>query len=400
MVDVYRSTEQTGTSFVSPGIPSILQRNPSTSDHLRISPRPKLHIVHRPYRCCAPRSLSERWPLPELPTPLSEINFRNRKIFVKRDDTLNFHGVRGSKLRKLHHMLVDRDIDNNDCVISYGGGQSNAMLALANLCKYRNKPFIYITRPIPKHLFSTDGNFKDALNANMHHVQLDIDLFRQYFTDLPPDSIRQDACSILKKSYCPPAPISFENPYFVPQGGAWPGAEYGISLLAEEIRHQVTELRNRGALVNKRPILFLPCGTGTTAFYLQKYLVDIIQVVAVPVSGSEIYLIKQMRWLNKPKQPFADHGATTASMQTNIYPSVLRPRLRASFADVRPDKLKIWQELSRSADKRFEFDLIYAPKAWEEVMLAVEQGRVAQDGQDIIYYHTGGVEGNVSMLGT
>lgn len=148
------------------------------------------------------------------------------------------------------------------------------------------------------------------------------------------------------------------------------------------------------------------------AFYLNRSLSDIAQVVAIPVSGSEIYLVKQMRWLNKSK-PYYDiqdcnnenpningsKASNTSDMEMISLPDILRPRLRGSFADVRSDKLKIWKELSRATKEEFAFDLIYAPKAWEEVMFAIDQKRIGQEGQDILYYHTGGVEGNVSMMG-
>lgn len=94
-----------------------------------------------------------------------------------------------------------------------------------------------------------------------------------------------------------------------------------------------------------------------------------------------------MRWLQQ----------SSGETQT-VLPGVLRPRLRGTFADIRAEKLKIWQEMCRAAVD-YEFDLVYAPKAWEEVMLAVEEGRIAADGEDLIYYHSGGLEGNDSMLG-
>lgn len=165
-------------------------------------------------------------------------------------------------------------------------------------------------------------------------------------------------------------------------------AESGIRTLAKELAVQITELRRRRELAMKRPVLFLAAGTGTTAYYLNKYLAHVAKVVAVPVSGDERYLLKQMRWLHQ----LSEEEATFA------LPGVLRPRLRGSFADIREDKLTLWKEMRRAADG-IDFDLIYAPKAWEEVLLAVEEGRLGREGEDLIYYHSGGLEGNVSMLG-
>lgn len=164
-------------------------------------------------------------------------------------------------------------------------------------------------------------------------------------------------------------------------------AEVGIRKLAEELATQITELRNAKMLALKRPVIFLAAGTGTTAYYLNKFLGGVAKVVAVPVAGDERYLVKQMRWL---REMGGEGGG-------DVLPGVLRPRLRGNFADVREDKLKVWREMKR-ASEGIDFDLVYAPKAWEEVMLAVDEGRLAAE-EDLIYYHSGGTEGNASMLG-
>lgn len=336
--------------------------------------------------------LSSRWPLPTSSTPLTPITFRSRTIYVKRDDQLEFFGVSGSKLRKFFSLFKDDAFIHADYVISYGGAQSNAMLALAHVCHYYQKPFIYVTRPISSRLSKTPGNFRDALRVNMNHIEVNLDVYTKTFTDIPPSTIEQEIRDVLR-NVNRTFPFQTTCPFFVPQGGAWLGAEPGIAILANEIIEQISDLRKERKLAMKRPILFLPSGTGTTAFFLQKHLKDIARVVAVPVSGSEIYLIKQMRWLN------ALYDTNSTTLQTPLMPDVLRPRIRASFADIRLEKLLLWQELRRAAKGGFDFDLIYAPKAWEEVMLAIEEKRVASNGEDLLYYHSGGVEGNISMLG-
>lgn len=332
------------------------------------------------------------WPLPSIPTPISPLEFRGRTVFVKRDDQLNFAGISGSKLRKFYSLFRDPAFHQATHLISYGGAQSNAMLALAQLCQFHEKPFVYITRPISPRLSKAPGNFRDALAVGMSHVQVSLDDYRTTFTDIPPDIIESEIELILHKNNCT-FPFSTSRPYFVPQGGAWSGAEPGVSILASEIVEQISTFRKSGKFALKLPVIFLACGTGTTAFFLRKHLKGIAKVVAVPVSGSEIYLVKQMRWLHQVST------SDTSSMDKLLMPDVLRPRLRASFADVRPEKLRLWQELHRAVDGKFDFDLIYAPKAWEEVWLAIEERRIASDGEDLIYYHSGGVEGNASMLG-
>jgi 1-aminocyclopropane-1-carboxylate deaminase/D-cysteine desulfhydrase-like pyridoxal-dependent ACC family enzyme len=88
-----------------------------------------------------------------------------------------------------------------------------------------------------------------------------------------------------------------------------------------------------------------------------------------------------------------------------VFPEVLRPQVRSVFADVREGKLQVWKELERAAAESFRdgaglemhFDLIYGPNAWEEVWLALGDGRLSSE-RDLVFLHTGGAEGNCSML--
>ncbi len=120
---------------------------------------------------------------------------------------------------------------------------------------------------------------------------------------------------------------------------------------------------------------------------------DVAKIVTVPVSGDERYLIKQMRWLH------AASRANRTDMDCPIFPDVLCPRIRSSFADVRGDKFRMWQEMQRAVQGKFGFDLVYAPKTWEEFFLAIDEKRLNLQGEDLFYYHSGGLEGNSSMLG-
>lgn len=308
---------------------------------------------------------------------ISSIIFRNRRVFVKRDDKLILNGVRGNKARKFASLS---DLKGIDGIVSYGGAQSNAMLALANVSRHNAVPFVYVSKPVPERIKHVQGNFQEALGTGMRHIQLHPDEFKETFMESAP----LKCAAVAKKMSRDLLELGQEaNILYVPQGGAWPGAEVGIMQLAEELRAQIYELREADELKMQRPILFLSAGTGTTAFFLAQYLSGVAQVVAVPASGDERYLMKQMQWLQ------AAAGAKP------IFPDVLCPRIRSSFADIREDKFLIWQEMERTG---ISFDLIYAPKTWEEVFLAIDEGRLNTRGEDLIYYHSGGLEGNASML--
>lgn len=75
------------------------------------------------------------------PSPVEEKLIQGRRVFIKRDDLLRLHGsqISGNKARK---MLAMNEIPTHDfpgCLVSYGGPQSNSMLALAALVNYKNR---------------------------------------------------------------------------------------------------------------------------------------------------------------------------------------------------------------------------------------------------------------------
>ena len=91
-----------------------------------------------------------------------------KKCYFKRDDLANFHGINGNKYRKLYFLLEKSPQVSH--VISFGGIQSNAMLALANSIATlpSNVKWTYITKKIPAFAKSLSfGNLATALNLGM-----------------------------------------------------------------------------------------------------------------------------------------------------------------------------------------------------------------------------------------
>ena len=76
-------------------------------------------------------------------SPVSQFQFNQRTIYVKRDDLLD-PNFSGNKARKLAYFLTHPSADI-DTLISYGGNQSNLMYSLSCLAKLKNWQFIYYT---------------------------------------------------------------------------------------------------------------------------------------------------------------------------------------------------------------------------------------------------------------
>ncbi len=271
-------------------------------------------------------------------SPIEEFAFKQRKFYVKRDDLIDPF-LSGNKYRKLFS-LITLDKSRIDTVISYGGVQSNAMVALAALCRQKNWHFIYYTKEVDTSHYLQISNYHIALRFGMQHKALDMSIYRDFIASLP--------LSIDERSY------------LVHQGGASRDALPGIRQLAHEIRE--------AGLKDKR--LATPSGTGTTALYLAKELPD-FTVFTTPSIGDKMYLLKQMGALEK--------------VPDNL--EILESSKKYHFAKPYPEFYKLYRQLKECG---VEFDLLYAPKLWK---LLLEK----TDGE-ILYIHSGGVTGNASML--
>lgn len=353
------------------------------------------------------------------PTPITPITFRKRRVFIKRDDTLRLQGLSGSKARKLRSLTRPGALDNVSVLASFGGVQSNAMLSLARFAAHHGIPFVYYApRPVPAHVArQASGNYADAVRAGMRVRQIPRGVYEAAFMHLDDCGARSrragDGGDVFAAARewvemdLRDAEVGEGRVLFVPQGGAWPGAEDGVAELATEIAGQLQELRSEGVLeyASKSPILFMGAGTGATAFYLARHLRGMCKVVAVPVAGSADYLVEQMLSLNKTLTAGGKSFVEADVREDIVFPDVLRPQVRSTFADVREGKLLMWKELERAAAEscaalnceEIHFDLIYGPNAWEEVWLALGDELLDAD-RDLVFLHTGGEEGNLSML--
>lgn len=77
---------------------------------------------------------------PDFPSPVEMVIVRDRIIYVKRDDLLRLRSsnVSGNKARKMLALNEMSPDDFPDCIVSYGGPQSNAMLAIAAIVHSKN----------------------------------------------------------------------------------------------------------------------------------------------------------------------------------------------------------------------------------------------------------------------
>jgi 1-aminocyclopropane-1-carboxylate deaminase/D-cysteine desulfhydrase-like pyridoxal-dependent ACC family enzyme len=239
------------------------------------------------------------------PPPLVErrILGGGRTVYIQRDDLLKISpsGISGNKARKM--WALDRIPAQNfpSCIVSYGGPQSNSMLALAAIVNAKNRQlaeemqqqsdmqtdpqlatqqqqqqqysqspmirFVYYTKTLPRFLRNQpSGNLFRATSLGMELRELSHDEYSNLFEDhvdsegKPPVALQP-----------PPYPDSL----WVPQGGAFASALPGIRRLANDIVSYWGQGQQHGQ--QDRPLtVLIPSGTCTTAVLLHHSLKDII----------------------------------------------------------------------------------------------------------------------------
>ncbi len=274
-------------------------------------------------------------------SPIQQITFNNQNFYIKRDDLLH-PDFSGNKARKFYYFF-ENEFPNITKVVSHGSNQSNAMYSLSVLCKLKGWEFEYYTNHIPSFLKENpQGNYKAALNNGMKLVVGEYD---------------DKMLGIFKEEL------------FISEGGAIKEAQYGIEILANEIKEWKKE---NNILLLK---IFLPSGTGTTALFLQKYL-DNDEVLTCPCVGDYKYLQQQFLELEK---------------DTTIHPTILTPPRKFHFGKLYKENYFIWQDLQKQIN--IEFDLLYDPIGWQTLL---EYKNI--DNIPILYIHQGGLKGNETMI--
>ncbi len=281
-----------------------------------------------------------------LPSAITKLSFRGRTFYVKRDDLLH-HELSGNKFRKLYR-LIQTPSSQYSKLISYGGSQSNAMLAIAYLAHEKGWQFDYYCKSIPLHVKENpEGNYKKASALGMR------------IFEIAPDDFEITVSSL----------FLHVNPHevLIPQGGADKIAQEGVGVLADEI-YQFLE-NNKIASLN----IVTPSGTGTTAYYLAQALPS-CTIITTPAVGDSAYLKVEMQALGVI--PDNLHIRTTQK--------------KFHFAKPYREHYEMYKELQ---DAGIEFDLIFAPKTWRALL-----ENMASFKGDFLYVHSGGVSGNETML--
>ncbi|CAM9536383.1 unnamed protein product [Chrysoparadoxa australica] len=306
-------------------------------------------------------------------SPVEVLSIRGRKFLVKRDDKLRLlrSSVPGNKARKLHGLNAMSDEEFPDLVVSFGGPQSNAMIALAAIVASKGSRLKYYTKKIPRWLSrNPSGNLARALALQTEIIEVHPKDYADVFGG--PDGPLHPGASI-----CPP------GAYWIPQGGAAAGAEDGVKMLADEIIDYWSTSESEWP--GKSLTVVVPSGTGTTALFLARHLQPHgIEVVAIPCIGDDAYLRRQMERLDR------DANAK------GVFPKILKPLKKEKFGAPRRELLEIWRALRQA---KLFVDLLYGARAWEVLLEPAALADLwGDEGRVCMYYHSGGLEGVSTQL--
>lgn len=360
------------------------------------------------------------------PSPIESILIDDRIVYIKRDDLIRLPGsqLSGNKARKvsmetgcasrvtqtnshnffilLIQMLALHNLDSisfpADCVVSYGGPQSNAMLAIAAAVRYHNEQrrpiglpsirFLYYTRTLPSFLQQqSTGNLFRALSLGMELRQVSPTEYHNLFGGA------WGGCESPPASLVPPS----DNALWIPQGGACRMAVEGVRGLAREILEDL-ETGDGSATPTT---LVIPGGTCTTAVLLQYALRDVkhVQVAVIPCVGDALYAERQMQQLLGQLVPEA-----SLLDRSDLLPLILPadPDARLTpylpFGMPQAETLETYQYLQEEHD--LELDLLYGAPAWTILLRHLRRHSTTScmDGRRVVYIHTGGLEGIHTQL--
>ena len=152
---------------------------------------------------------------PDCSSPVEKCIIRDRIVYIKRDDLIHLKdsNVSGNKARKMLALNEIAVADFPDTIVSYGGPQSNAMLALSAIVNSKNikkehekanidkgtntdpsfpseggtekegkKRFVYYTKKLPRYLRKQpSGNLLRSLSLGMELVELSHEKYQHLF---------------------------------------------------------------------------------------------------------------------------------------------------------------------------------------------------------------------------
>jgi 1-aminocyclopropane-1-carboxylate deaminase len=285
------------------------------------------------------------------------LNKHNIKLFIKRDDLIH-PIVSGNKWRKLKYNIELLKNNKKEGVLTFGGAFSNHLVATAFACKEAGLKSIGIVRG-------------EELNANSNATlkqcaALGMDLV---FVDRMTYELRHD------KNYHEELSYTYENYFIIPEGGA---NYYGM-LGCQEILKEIDVPYDA---------LVVAQGTATTSVGLLLGLHSNADLwVAPALKGYDS--INEMKTLLR-NAAFSDEIIEDYLPKVNILNRLDLGSYGKWDKNLEDFILDFFQQT------QIPLDVVYTAKAMRQLLEEISKGTF--NDQQIVFIHTGGLQGNPDCL--
>ncbi len=303
-----------------------------------------------------------KFPLANIPTPVQEVQFKGKKILIKRDD-LTGTELSGNKVRKLEYLLYQAKKEKAEFIFTCGGDQSNHARATAIAAAklgLKTKLFLW-----GKDKPNSDGNlFLDKLSG------AEIFFMNRKNYDFV-NEIMQEESEILRDRG--------KNVYVIPEGGSTTLGIWGYISFVEELSRQIDMNRINGIL--------LAAGSGGTA-------AGILAGLAHMKVNTNVYAVNVLydeKTIRKKIIQLAQGAVMDFKLQKEINPDNLKVLIGYSnegYKKITKSKLELMNEFFR------ETGILLDPAYTGKAFCAYYENFVQKNKKsNILFLHTGGIFG-------
>ncbi|MEH6462335.1 MAG: 1-aminocyclopropane-1-carboxylate deaminase/D-cysteine desulfhydrase [Shewanella psychromarinicola] len=308
-------------------------------------------------------------------SPVESMNFDGHTLYIKRDDLLH-PDFSGNKARKFYHFL-HHDYSYVTRLVGAGSAQANSLYSLSVLAKQQGWQFDYYVSHISNFLLQhPQGNYAAAIQNGANIINVAELPYADNIAGMHLDDVVQ---YILLST---PTYADKQHLLCIPEGGRCEYAETGIAQLASEIIDWA-QIRQQIKLM-----VFLPSGTGTTAAYLNKQLIQqLAQLQLTPVLTIEVLTCSTVGGDDYLRQQFSQ------LIDEVYYPHIVSDGHKYHFGKLSRRCFDMWQTVCQSG---IEFELLYDPVGFLVLQHYLKTNTLTNT--DILYVHQGGILGNKTML--
>lgn len=295
---------------------------------------------------------------PTIPSPVQIIEhplFTKHKVtvYVKRDDLIH-PVISGNKWRKLKYNLQHAITSGYLGVISFGGGYSNHLHALAYACHQIQLPVIGLVRG--EQHYQNNATLKQAKHWGMSLRFMDRKTYQQ----------RND------ETFLTMLTARYPGYFLIPEGGTNPLALKGVSELSEELNRQV-----------EFDTIITPVGSAGTLSGIITGDKQQHSILGIAVLKQAEYLHKHIHTLLQSQQCNAQNWQLLTQYHGGGY---------AKFSHEDLTKMRAFSHATQ-----LPIEPIYSGKMFLALLSLIEQGFFSA-GQRIVALHTGGLQGLYGLI--